>query len=253
MTALVATGVRVERAHRVVLHDVSVAAAHGEVTAIAGPNGAGKSTLLAVLAGDLTPAAGEVLLDGRPLRTYRGPALARARSVLPQHCAVSFPFRVAEVVAMGRAPWAGTPRAADDDAAVAAALAATEIEDLADRPVTRLSGGEQARVALARVLAQDTPVVLLDEPTASLDLRHQARVLREARRLGDTGRAVVVVLHDLGAAARYADRIVLLDRGRVAAAGTPAEVLDERLLTRVYAHTVSVVDAPSGTVVVPGV
>lgn len=251
MTALSASGVRVERSRRLVLEDVSTTVAYGEVTAIAGPNGAGKSTLLAVLAGDLAPTTGEVLLDGRALRTYRGTALARARSVLPQHSAVSFPFRVADVVAMGRAPWAGTPRAAEDTAAVAAALAVTEIGSLADRPVTRLSGGEQARVALARVLAQDTPVVLLDEPTAALDLRHQARVLREARRLADAGRAAVVVLHDLGAAARYADRIVLLDRGRVAAAGPPGDVLDERLLSRVYAHGVSVVQAQPGPVVVP--
>ena len=240
MTALTATGVHVERSGRVVLRDVTMTASYGEVTAVVGPNGAGKSTLLAALAGDLVPSAGEVLLDGRPVRSYQGLALARARSVLPQRSVLSFPFRVAEVVAMGRAPWGGTPRGADDETAVAAAFEATEIRHLADRRVTRLSGGEQARVALARVLAQDTPVVLLDEPTAALDLRHQARVLRQARRLADAGRAVVAVLHDLTAASRYADRLVLLDAGRVVAAGPPRAVLDPSRLSAAYAHPIDV-------------
>lgn len=250
MTALAAAGICVDRAGRRVLHDVAVTVDYGSVTAIIGPNGAGKSTLLGVLAGDIAPAQGTVLLDGRPLRSCSRLALARARAVLPQQTAVSFPFRVAEVVAMGRAPWAGTPRSADDDAAVAAALAATETSGLYDRPVTRLSGGEHARVALARVLAQDTPVVLLDEPTASLDLRHQATVLREARRLADAGRAVVLVLHDLTAAARVADELVLLDQGRVVVTGRPADVLDTATLSHVYHHRVDLVRYDGDRVVI---
>ncbi|MDQ1711066.1 MAG: heme transport system ATP-binding protein [Frankiaceae bacterium] len=243
MTALAACGVRVERCGRTVLA-ASLFASYGELVAVAGPNGAGKSTLLATLAGDVSPVAGEVRLDGRPIGSYPPATLARLRSVLPQRSAVTFPFRVAEVVAMGRAAWAGTPRAAFDDAAVEAALGTTELAALRQRPVTRLSGGEQARVALARVLAQDTPVVLLDEPTASLDLRHQERVLREARRLADAGRAVVAVLHDLGAAAAYADTVVLLHRGRVVAAGPPGEVLDPAVVSAVYDQPVDVVRHP---------
>lgn len=183
--------------------------------------------------------------------TMRGSGFSRDANGGVGISALSFPFLVADVVAMGRAPWRGTPRAAEDAAAVAAAIGTTEIRHLADRPVTRLSGGEQARVALARVLAQDTPVVLLDEPTAALDLRHQARVLREARRLADAGRAVVAVLHDLTAAARAADRLVLLDAGRVVAAGPPEAVLDPARLSAVYAHGVAVMDTARGVVVVP--
>ncbi|GAB7036421.1 MULTISPECIES: heme ABC transporter ATP-binding protein [Catenuloplanes] len=222
---------------RPIVDGVTVTVDRGEVVALIGPNGAGKSTLLAALCGDVPLAGGEVLLDGRPLGSYRPVELARLRAVLPQQNTVTFPFTVRQIVAMGRAPWATTD-------GVDAALATTEMTAFADRPFRALSGGEQARASLARVLAQDTPVLLLDEPTAALDLRHQELVLRTARQRAARGDAVVVVLHDLGLAAAHADRIVLMAAGRVRADGPPADVLTETLLTEVYRHDIEVMPHP---------
>ncbi|MFJ5231289.1 heme ABC transporter ATP-binding protein [Kitasatospora sp. NPDC088391] len=233
-------------AGRPLLADVRLTVGAGEILALLGPNGAGKSTLLSVLAGDRRPSTGEVRLDGRPLAAHRPLELARRRALLPQHHEVAFPFPAGEVVRMGRAPWAGTPAAAEDDRAVAAATAATDCAHLAARPFTALSGGERARVALARVLAQDTPLLLLDEPTAALDLRHQELVLRTARARADAGAGVIVVLHDLTLAAAHADRIALLDAGRTVALGPTADVLDAALLSRVYRHPVEVLAHPRG-------
>ncbi|WP_369379398.1 heme ABC transporter ATP-binding protein [Streptomyces sp. cg36] len=245
-----ARGVRVSLGGRAVLDGVSVAARAGQVLALVGPNGAGKSTLLGALAGDLAATAGEVLVDGRPLADWSPGELALRRAVLPQSAALSFPFAVEEVVRMGRAPWAGV-RTADgryredaDDEVVAAAMAATEVAAFAARPCAALSGGERARVALARVLAQRAPVLLLDEPTAALDLRHQELVLRLCRERAGAGDAVVVVLHDLGLAAAYADRVAVLCSGAVAAEGAPAEVFDPELLGRVYRQPVEVFPHP---------
>lgn len=209
-----------------------------------GPNGAGKSTLLGALAGDLGASAGEVLIDGRPPAAWSPGELALRRAVLPQSAALSFP--VEEVIRMGRAPWAGvcTDGGEDDDEVVAAAMTATEVAPFAARPYAALSGGERARVALARVLAQRAPVLLLDEPTAALDLRHQELVLRLCRERAGAGDAVVVVLHDLGLAAAYADRVAVLHAGAVAAEGAPAEVFGEELLSRVYRQPVEVFRHP---------
>jgi iron complex transport system ATP-binding protein len=204
---------------------------------------------LSVLSGDLAPAAGTVELDGRPIGSYRPLELARRRAVLSQANVVSFPFRVLEIVQMGRSPWIRTAELADDQAAVLEAIEATDIAHLLGRRFTTLSGGEQARVSLARVLAQRTPVVFLDEPTASLDLRHQEDVMRLARELAAGGRAVVVVVHDLSLAGAYADRIALLDRGRLDAVGTPDEVMTADRVGRVYGlevqiHRVGASDRP---------
>lgn len=225
------------------LDGVSLALAPGELLAVAGPNGAGKSTLLRVLEGDLAPARGEVLLHGRPLGAHRPLELARLRAVLPQETALAFPFSVDEVVRMGRWPWPADP--ARDEALVGAALDACDVRTLVDRRVPTLSGGERTRVALARVLAQDTAIVLLDEPTAALDLRHQEAVLRAARARADDGRAVLAVLHDLNLAAAWADRIVLLDRGTVCAAGLAGDVLTGDLLSRLYGAPVLVSRHPT--------
>jgi iron complex transport system ATP-binding protein len=159
---------------------------------------------------------------------------------------VSFSFRVREVVAMGRAPWAGRPESDDDERAVAAALAGADVDTLAERLHPTLSGGELARTAFARLLAQDCPVLLLDEPTAALDIAHQERLLGAARELAAGGAAVVVVLHDLSLTAAYADRVALLDGGRLAAVGTPAEVLTGERLSAVYRHPVDVLPHPAG-------
>ncbi|MFI9533766.1 heme ABC transporter ATP-binding protein [Nocardia fusca] len=229
---------------RRVLDDVDFEVAAGEVVALVGPNGAGKSTLLAVLAGELDPGRGSVELDGRPLDRWTPIDMARRRAVLPQSHTVGFPFSAAEVVAMGRAPWQRTPQAGRDDEVIAAAMAATDSTHLAGRSFPSLSGGERARVALARVLAQDTATLLLDEPTAALDLGHQEAVLALAADRAATGAAVVVVLHDLASAAAYADRVAVLDNGRVAAAGPPRDVLTGELLSRVYRYPVEVLDHP---------
>ncbi|MFJ3503086.1 heme ABC transporter ATP-binding protein [Streptomyces sp. NPDC090135] len=239
-----AAGVRIERGRRAVLDGASTGVRAGEVLALVGPNGAGKSTLLAALAADLAPDAGEVRIGGRPAHAWTTGELALRRSVLPQDATLSFPFPVAEVVRMGRAPWAGTAREDEDDAAVAEAMAATEVEEFAGRPFSALSGGERARVALARVLAQRTGLLLLDEPTAVLDLRHQELVLRVCRERAAAGTAVVVVPHDLGLAAAHADRVGVLHEGRIAVDGPPAEVLGEELLSRVYRQPVEVFPHP---------
>ncbi|RAJ46902.1 iron complex transport system ATP-binding protein [Kitasatospora sp. SolWspMP-SS2h] len=247
MTVLLqADGIGFAAGGRELLADVDLAVRAGEILALLGPNGAGKSTLLSVLAGDQRPARGEVRIDGRPLAGYRPAELARRRALLPQTHEVSFPFPAVEVVRMGRAPWAGRRTADQDERAVARAMAATDCAHLAERPFTALSGGERARVALARVLAQDTALLLLDEPTAALDLRHQELVLRVARERADAGHGVVVVLHDLTLAAAHADRIALLDAGRTVAVGPTAEILDADLLSRVYRHPVEVLAHPRG-------
>jgi len=251
MTAVLrARGVAVDVAGRRILDGVDLALAAGEMLVLVGPNGAGKSTLLSVLAGDRAPTVGTVELDGAVLGSWPVAERARRRSVLTQSNEVSFPFPVRDVVRMGRAPWRRHPLSARDDAAVAEALEAGEVSAFADRPVTALSGGERARAAFARSFAQECPIALLDEPTASLDIRHQHRVLARTRERVNAGGAAVIVLHDLGLAAAYADRIALLDDGRVAAAGPPRDVLDAELLSRVYRHPIEVVDGPRGALLV---
>ncbi|WP_306361857.1 heme ABC transporter ATP-binding protein [Nocardia sp. CC227C] len=240
-----ARGLVVERGKgRRVLDGIDFEVRAGEIVALVGPNGAGKSTLLAALTGELDPIAGTVELDGRPLRDWAPLDMARRRAVLPQSHTVGFPFTAREVVAMGRAPWVRTERQHRDDEFIAAAMRATDVTQLAARTFPALSGGERARVALARVLAQDTPTLLLDEPTAALDLGHQEQILALARDRAAAGAAVVVVVHDLGVAAAYADRVAVLDAGRIAADGPPRAVLTTDLLTRVYRHPVEVLDHP---------
>lgn len=243
---LQARSIRVLAAEKLLLDDVSIAVRSGQITAVAGPNGAGKSTLLKVLAGDLAPVAGEVLLDGRPLPSYGTRDLALRRAVMPQQTLLTFSFTVEEVVMMGRHPHHGGPHGdqASNRRAVREAMVATETTGMARRTYPTLSGGEQARTNLARVLAQATPLLLLDEPTASLDIRHQHLVLDIARDLARKGAAVVAVLHDLNLAAVYADHLVLLDRGSVAASGPPGEVLTVERLRSVFACPVAVVGHP---------
>jgi len=246
-----ARGVGVDLEGATVLDDVSLDVVPGELLVLVGPNGAGKSTLLGVLSGERRPSRGTVTLDGRELGGIRHAELARLRSVLTQENAVSFPFLVAEVVAMGRSPWARLPEGRDDIAVVEEAMDATDITHLAARRYTQLSGGEKARVSLARVLAQQTPVIFLDEPTASLDLRHQEDVMRVGRRMADEGRAVVVVLHDLSLASAYADRLALVSGGRLEALGSPAEVLTAERVERVYGLPVDLHLVAGRPVVVP--
>ena len=261
--------VSVVRTKRTIVADVSLGIHPGEVFALVGPNGAGKSTLLGALSGEIQPSTGEALINGVPTKNYRPKQLSQLRAILLQSNQVSFPFTVSQVVEMGRNPWAGTPRADDDEASIARAMDSVGVVDLASRRFGELSGGEKARVSLARVLAQDTDVLLLDEPTAALDLHHQDRVMRVIRRhsriaddgsVGDssassatpavTRRAVVVVVHDLSLAAAYADRVGLIVGGALVAVGTPDEVMTKETLSDAYQVSLDVTRAPDGNLMV---
>ncbi len=251
--AIEAAGVSVDIGDRRILRGASLTVRSGEVVALIGPNGAGKSTLLAAITGDQRISEGVVRIAGQELGTWSLADLARRRAVLLQENRVSFPFTVEQVVEMGRAPWRRTPLEDDDDDAVADALRLTDIERFRHRHVPSLSGGERARAGLARVLAQRTGILLLDEPTAALDLRHQEDVLRLARDCAQRGDAVAVVLHDLNLAAAYADRIVLLSDGEVVATGTAPEVLTPAQIEAVYRQPVEVLTHPvsGATVILP--
>lgn len=248
---IVATGVGVVIDGHRILTDVNLEVERGEVVALVGPNGAGKSTLLSVLSGDLEATAGEVRIAGKPIGAFRHRELARERAVLTQENQLSFGFTVGQVVTMGRNPWVGTPNADDDDRVVAQAMGVTDVDQLVTRRFTTLSGGERARVSLARVLAQATPLVMLDEPTASLDLKHQEDVMRVVRRLASEGHAVLVVVHDLSLAAAYAHRVAVIAKGTLAAAGTPSQVLTADLLSDVYGLPVTVSLETGQPVVIP--
>lgn len=251
INALELRGVRVDLGERTILDGVSLTVRAGEVLALVGPNGAGKSTLLASISGDVDLAAGEIEMNGRPLSGYDARTAAQARAVLLQEQRIAFGFRCREVVEMGRTPWYRTPAQARDEEAVTEAMVRSDVVDFSERLYPSLSGGEKSRVALARVLAQETDIVLLDEPTAALDIRHQEQVLAVARDLAVAGRAVVVVLHDLSLAAAWADRVCVLEKGRVAAQGTPREVFTADLVSRVYEHPVDVIDHDGHLVMVP--
>lgn len=238
---------------RAILKNVSLQVFPGEVLALVGPNGAGKSSLLSVMSGDVQATTGRALLQGRDVSKYRVDEAARQRSVLMQSNEVSFPFTVAEIVEMGRAPWARTMSLADDNKAIAEALEKADVEHLVERRFNQLSGGERARVSLARVLAQRTPVVLLDEPTAALDLKHQESVMKTVREIAGQGRAVVVVVHDLSVAAGYADRVAMVVEGKIAAVGSPREVITAKRVSEVYGVAVDIetVGSPARPVILP--
>ncbi|MDE1656653.1 ATP-binding cassette domain-containing protein [Actinotignum sanguinis] len=264
--------------HRV-LHDVSITAQPGRVLGVLGPNGTGKSTLLSLLAGDQAPTSGQVRIGGTSVSSLSWRELAHMRAVMPQNSTFPFAYLVRDLVAMGLGSGNGAGRGAGagqgagagsaagagrgagagsaagagrsaDAAIIDAALHAADVTHLQDRDVTRLSGGEQARVTFARVLAQRAGVVLLDEPTAALDISHQQRLLELCRRLAAGGHTVVAVLHDIQLAGALCDDVVLLRHGRVEAAGTPRQVLTSELLTRVYDWPIRVETLGDGTIVV---
>jgi iron complex transport system ATP-binding protein len=246
--SLEARSVTLHRGGRPVVDAVSLMVRPGERLAIVGPNGAGKSTLLHGLSGSIVPAAGDVLLDGLSLSAWAPLALARRRAMLAQSGALTFAFTLSEVVGMGRAPHGG---ARMDDPAVASALARVGIAHLARRPWTRLSGGEQQRGRLARVLAQldtapssGTRVLLLDEPTNHLDLAWKHATLGAAAAMATAGVAVVAVLHDLNQALSWADRVLLLDAGRTVCLAPAGEVLSPDRVSHVYGLEVELFHPP---------
>jgi len=226
-----------------ILNSVSTHLNAGEITTLIGPNGAGKSTLFAALAADVEPTAGRVVLDGQSIEKYTPKELALKRAVLPQDQVVRFSYSVEEIVELARLSHETSP---DEDAQIITdSLVRAEVEHLRLRDVQTLSGGEMSRAGFARVLAQTTPVLLLDEPTAALDLRHQELVLRNARQLRDFGACVVIVLHDLNLAAAYSDRVIMMADGRIVADGTPEEVFTSERIEEVYRQPVVVTSHPT--------
>jgi iron complex transport system ATP-binding protein len=238
------------------LADVSLSASPGEIVIVLGPNGAGKSTLLRVLAGTLQPTSGEARLFGAALHTLKRQDIAREVAFVAQSEEVRFAFSVRQVVLMGRAPHqAGWMRPSEEDAGVVRdVLQRMDLEPLADRPVEQLSGGEKKRVAIARAFAQASRVLLLDEPTAFLDVRHQVALIDALHRLAQTRQTTcVVVTHDLQLAAAHASRLVLIKQGRLIATGTADEVLTPARLEEAFDWPIHVgrFDATGERVFVP--
>jgi iron complex transport system ATP-binding protein len=233
---------------RTVLRNVSFDVQAGEVLALIGPNGVGKSTLLRACSGTLKPIGGRVLSDGQDVQRLRVEERAKSIAVVPQAVRLPEIFNVFETVLMGRTPylgWLGRESEADRSA-VQSALERTATLDLAQRPIGELSGGEQQRVMIARALAQAAHILLLDEPTAHLDLKHQASVLSLVCDLAHTENyAVLIALHDLNLAAQYADRVALLSNGTIAASGTPQAVLTEANLSPAYGLHITVYEHPA--------
>jgi cobalamin transport system ATP-binding protein len=218
------------------LDGVSLSLAAGEMVGVIGPNGSGKSTLLRLLSGVLTPRTGDILLMDRPLRSYSRRDIARRIAVVPQETLIEFPFSVTEVVLMGRSPHlGGFAFEGDRDLQVARqAMQRTGVLELQHRSIHELSGGERQRVVLARALTQEADVMLLDEPAAFLDIRHQVEIYDLLDDLRGEGKSIITVLHDLNLATLYCDRVVLLKAGCVVAAGRPAEVITYRTVRDVY-------------------
>jgi len=237
-----------------VLDGVDLDVERGEFVALVGPNGAGKTTLLRTINGILDPDRGSVFLDGDPVASLSSRAVSRTLATVPQDTHVGFAFTAEQIVEMGRTPHRSRLDWTDDADPVDAALARTETEGLRDRPVDELSGGERQRVLLARALAQEPAALLLDEPTANLDINHQIRVLGLVEELVAEGRAALAAIHDLDLAARFCDRLVLLHEGRIRAAGPPEAVLRDPGLGEAFGTTPAVTNNPvTGTPTVAAV
>ncbi|WP_352302100.1 ABC transporter ATP-binding protein [Kineosporia sp. NBRC 101731] len=231
---------------RIISQHLSVAVPDESFTAIIGPNGCGKSTLLRTLARVLRPSQGTVLLDGKAISSYKSKEVARRLGLLPQTSLAPDGIRVADLVARGRAPYQSLIQQwrTEDESAVAQALSATHLSDLSGRLVDELSGGQRQRVWVAMLLAQDTPIMLLDEPTTFLDIAHQYELMELFRTLHDEGKTVVTVLHDLNQAARYADHLIVMRDGQIVTSGTPDEVITPDLVEQVFGLRALVVPDP---------
>lgn len=228
-------------AETMVLGPVSGSFETGGLTALVGPNGAGKSTLLTIIGRLLSPSSGTVTLDGDDLTSLKSREIARRLAILRQENGVNARLTVRDLVAFGRFPHSHGRITAEDEVIIARAIDFLALNDLTDRFLDELSGGQRQRCFVAMTLAQDTPIILLDEPLNNLDIAHQVSMMRQLRRAADElGRTIVVVIHDLNFAAAYADRIVVLKDGTIAAGGTPAEIMRAELLTGIFATEVQV-------------
>ncbi len=227
-----------------VLEDVSTTVPEGSLVGLVGPNGAGKTTLLRTINATLDPDSGRVTVGGAEVHALDSQAVSRRVATVPQDTAISFDFSVRQVVEMGRYPHRSRFGADPDPEAVERAMERAAVADLADRSIDAVSGGERQRVVLARALAQDAPVLVLDEPTASLDVNHQVATLDLVRELVADGRSALAAIHDLNLAARYCDRIVLLAEGSILAAGDPGEVLTESAIGSAFGADAVVTDHP---------
>ncbi|MFE6223793.1 ABC transporter ATP-binding protein [Streptomyces sp. NPDC057854] len=257
MSRLTARGLTLAYENRVVVEDLDLAVPDGKVTVIVGPNACGKSTTLRALGRLLKPERGAVLLDGEELAKLPTKAIARAVGLLPQTPVAPEGITVADLVARGRQPHQAWWKqwSEEDERAVTEAMARTDVTALADRSVDELSGGQRQRVWIAMALAQETDLLLLDEPTTYLDIAHQVEVLDLVRRLNRSrGRTVVLVLHDLNQAARYADHLIAMKAGRVVTQGPPAEVVTDAMVRDVFGLPAVVVPDPvtGSPLVVPG-
>jgi len=234
-------------ARRNAVDGVSFAVPSGQLTALAGPNGSGKSSIVRALLRRADITGGSVTIDGRDVTTLSYAELAKAIAVVPQREEAAFPTRVREYVALGRYPHLGLWRAPakDDDLAVDAALAQAGVDDLSDRNTDAVSGGEWQRVRIARALAQKTPALVLDEPTTFLDVAHEMAIFELLWSLARSGLAVMLVSHQLNLVARFADTIVLLDEGRVAISGAPADVMKADKLEAIYRWPVVITRDPA--------
>lgn len=233
---LVADRITVGYDKRTISEDLSISVPDQSFTAIIGPNGCGKSTLLRALARVLTPERGEVLLDGKPVGRYRTKEIARELGLLPQTSLAPDGIRVADLVSRGRAPHQGFVQQwrTSDEEAVHEALKVTKLSELSGRLVDELSGGQRQRVWVAMLLAQETSIMLLDEPTTFLDIAHQYELMELFRSFHEAGKTVVTVLHDLNQAARYADHLVVMRDGRIVATGSPEAIITPELIEDVF-------------------